>query len=392
MSTPLKRRLMERSHYLETVRRIVVKIGTHVLTGEEGRLTTAVFDSIVDQVIRLSETGKEIILVSSGAIAAGRALLSPTHPNTSIPDKQALAAIGQTQLMGMYQQALDRHGKRAAQVLLTRDDLSHRRRYLNARNTLFKLLQFSVIPIVNENDTVMVEEIKFGDNDSLSARVTILADADILILLTDAPGLCAWQGTEGPGAEPIPFVEEVTPELRRLAQGPSGPLGTGGMATKIEAARIATEAGHPAVIADGRRPNVITGILEGDPIGTFFAPLKDRLTHKKHWIAYTLQKKGELVLDDGAVQAIVHRGKSLLSSGVVQVRGRFDNGEMVSCLDASGTEWARGITNYSSDEIRRIAGRQSAEIESILGYRLRDEIIHRDELVVTRQEGSNLHI
>jgi glutamate 5-kinase len=378
---------MERTGYLETVHRIVVKIGTHVLTGEEGKLSTPVFDAIVDQVIQLSEMGKEVVLVSSGAIAAGRTLLETTHPNTSIPEKQALAAIGQTQLMGMYQQALDRYGKRAAQVLLTRDDLSHRRRYLNARNALFKLLQFSVIPIVNENDTVMVEEIKFGDNDSLSARVTILVDADILILLTDAPGLCAWTGPEGPEAEPIPFVKEVTPELRGLAKGPDGPLGTGGMATKIEAARIATEAGHPAVIADGRQPSVITGILRGEPIGTFFAPLQDRLTHKKHWIAYSLQKKGELVLDDGAIQAIVHRGKSLLSSGVVEVRGLFDNGEMVACLDASGTEWARGITNYSSQEIQQIAGRKSAEIESILGYRLRDEIIHRDEMVVvTKQE------
>ena len=373
---------MERAQYLEKVHRIVVKIGTHVLTGEEGRLSTTVFDSIVDQVIQLSEAGKEVILVSSGAIAAGRTLLAPTHPSTSIPEKQALAAIGQTQLMGMYQQALDRHGKRAAQVLLTRDDLSHRRRYLNARNTLFKLLQFSVIPIVNENDTVMVEEIKFGDNDSLSARVTILADADLLILLTDAPGLCVWQGEEDLETEPIPFVKEVTPELRRMARGPSDPVGTGGMATKIEAARIATEAGHPAVIADGRQPSVLTGILEGKPIGTFFAPLKDRLTHKKHWIAHTLTKKGELVLDGGAVQAIVHRGKSLLSSGVVQVQGRFDNGEMVACLDEDGTEWARGISNYSSEEIQQIAGKQSSEIESILGYRLRDEIIHRDEMVL----------
>ncbi len=378
---------MERKRYLDTVRRIVVKIGTHVLSDEEGNLSTAVFDSIVDQVVRLSKQGREFVLVSSGAIAAGRSLLAPTHPNISIPEKQALAAIGQTQLMGMYQRALDRHGKRAAQVLLTRDDLSHRRRYLNARNTLFKLLQFSVIPVVNENDTVMVEEIKFGDNDSLSARVTILADADILILLTDAPGLCAWTEADGPEKEPIPYVKEVTPALRRLAKGPSGSLGTGGMATKIEAARIATEAGHPAVIADGRQPNVIRGILEGNPIGTFFAPLKDRLTHKKHWIAYSLRKKGELVLDDGAVQAIVHRGKSLLSSGVVQVRGRFENGEMVACLDAAGTEWARGITNYSSQEIARIAGRKSAEIESILGYRIRDEIIHRDELVVVARQG-----
>ena len=373
---------LERRRYLETVRRIVVKIGSRVLTDEAGRLSTAVFESIVDQVIHLSEAGKEVVLVSSGAIAAGRTLLTPKQRDSSIPEKQALAAIGQTQLMGMYQQALDRHGRRAAQVLLTRDDLSHRRRYLNARNTLFKLLQFSVIPVVNENDTVMVEEIKFGDNDSLSARVTILVDADILILLTDAPGLCTWQ--EGGETEkvPIPFVREVTQELKRLARGPADPVGTGGMATKIEAARIATQAGHPAVIADGKRPKVITEVLAGEPIGTFFAPVKDRLTHKKHWIAYTLRRKGELILDDGAVRAIVNQGRSLLSSGILQVRGRFDNGEMVACLDASGTEWARGITNYSSQEIQKIAGRQSTEIEALLGYRIRDEVIHRDELVV----------
>ena len=373
---------MERRPYLATVRRIVVKIGTRVLTDEEGCLAKSVFESIVDQVVHLPEEGKEVILVSSGAIAAGRTLLRQAHKQASIPEKQALAAIGQTQLMGMYQQALDRHGKRAGQVLLTRDDLSHRRRYLNARNTLFKLLQFSVIPIVNENDTVMVEEIKFGDNDSLSARVTILADADLLILLTDAPGLCAWEKRDEPKEAPIPFVKEVSEELQRWAKGPSDPLGTGGMATKIEAARIATQAGHPAVIADGRQPGVIAAILGGEPIGTFFAPLKDRLTHKKHWIAYSLRKKGELVLDDGAIQAIVHKGRSLLPSGVVKVSGRFENGEMVACLDGNGTEWARGITNYSSQEIRKIAGKKSSEIEALLGYRIRDEIIHRDEMVI----------
>ncbi len=379
---------MERSAYIRTARRIVVKIGTHVLTDDRGRLATEIFDSVIDEVVRLSEAGKEIVIVSSGAIAAGRALLAPAHQTASIPEKQALAAIGQTQLMGMYQQALDRYGKRAAQVLLTRDDLGHRRRYLNARNTLFKLLQFSVVPVVNENDTVMVEEIKFGDNDSLSARVTILVDADILILLTDAPGLCARHGTGVRDEAPIPFVQEVTPDLRRLARGPSGLLGTGGMATKIEAARIATEAGHPAVIADGKRPNVITDILEGRQVGTFFAPLEDRLSHKKHWIAYSLPKKGELVLDDGAVRAIVHKGKSLLSSGVVEVRGRFDSGEMVACLDRDGIERARGITHYSSQEILRIAGKQSGEIESILGYRIQDEVIHRDELVLMTRQGT----
>jgi glutamate 5-kinase len=373
---------LQRNRYLKTVRRVVVKIGTRVLTDEEGKLSLSVFDSIVDQVIRLSKTGREVVLVSSGAIASGSTLLKTTQKGTSIPEKQALAAIGQTQLMGMYQRALDRYGKRAAQVLLTRDDLSHRRRYLNARNTLFKLLQLEVIPIVNENDTVMVEEIKFGDNDGLSARVTILVDADLLILLTDAPGLCSWKEGSEQREDPIPFVKEVTPAIRRLAKGPYDPLGTGGMETKIEAARIATQAGHPAVIADGRRPSVITEIVQGERIGTFFAPVQDRITHKKHWIAYTLRKKGELVLDKGAIDAIVRKGRSLLPTGVVEVRGRFENGEMVACLDTDGNEHARGISAYSSEEIRKIAGKKSSQIEALLGYKIRDEIIHRDELVV----------
>lgn len=383
---------LQRNRYLKNIRRIVVKVGSRVLTDAEGTLSPPIFLSIIEQTAGLIRQGNEVVLVSSGAIAAGRALVKVEQRGDTIPEKQALAAIGQSQLMGMYQQALDAHGRRTAQVLLTRDDLTHRRRYLNARNTLSTLLQFGTLPIVNENDTVMVEEIKeeikFGDNDNLSALVAILVDADLLVLLTDAPGLCVWEKGKGFTQDPIPFIEKVTPELRNMAGGPSQPLGTGGMTTKLEAARIATQAGLPAVIADGRRPNVIPEILQGQDIGTFFAPLRDRLTHRKHWIAYTLTKKGELVLDDGAVKAIVEKGKSLLPSGIVSVHGSFENGDMVACLDTQSKEWARGITHYTSQEIKKIAGNKSSEIETILGYRIQDEVIHRDELVLLKDKQS----
>ncbi len=378
---------MERSQYIKTTRRVVIKIGTRVLTDADGCISMPVIASLIRQVTDLIKQNKEVVMVSSGAIAAGRSLLKEDYRGASIPEKQALAAIGQAHLISIYQHALDPYGKRAAQVLLTRDDLAHRRRYLNALNTLARLLAVKAIPIVNENDTVMVEEIKFGDNDSLSARVALLVDADLLILLTNAPGLCTLK-KDGNIQEnrPIPFVEKITPEIQSLAKGPSDTLGTGGMFTKLEAARIATQAGLPTVIAQGRRENVIPDILQGDQIGTLFAPVQDRLTHKKHWIAHTLPKKGELVLDAGAVEAIIHRGKSLLPSGIISVHGRFEIGDMVVCTDSQGTEYARGITHYSSLEIQKIAGRKSTQIESILGYRMGDEIIHRDELVVLKKD------
>jgi len=377
---------LDRERYLKKTRRIVLKIGSSVLTDEHGHLSPPIFASIVDQIAGLVRDGIEVVLVSSGAIAAGRSLVKEGAEAATIPEKQALAAVGQPQLIGMYQQALEPFGKRTAQVLLTRDDLTHRRRYLNARNTLFKLLQFGILPVVNENDTVMVEEIKFGDNDNLSARVAILSDADLLVLLTDRPGLCTWKEGERLAQEPIPFIQKITPKIRELAGGPSKPLGTGGMTTKLEAARIATQAGLPVVIADGRRQGVLDEILTGKEVGTFVAPLRDRLTHRKHWIAYTLTKKGDLVLDRGAVSAIVEKGKSLLPSGIVSVRGTFENGDMVSCLDEEGKEWARGITHYASQEIEKIAGSKSSQIEDILGYRIQDEVIHRDELVVLKDE------
>jgi len=380
---------LQRSRYLTSIRRVVVKIGSRVLTDGAGRPDPAFFAAMGNQTAALLRKGVQVVLVSSGAIASGRSLLRETRRDLSIPEKQALAAVGQSHLMGMYQQALQPHGARTAQVLLTREDLTQRRRYLNVRNTFLKLLQMGTLPIVNENDTVAVEEIKFGDNDNLSALVAILVDADLLVLLTDAPGLCAWSEDRGYEPRPLPFIDRVTPAIRNLARGSSGPLGTGGMTTKLEAARIAAQAGMPAVIAHGRHADVLARILQGQQIGTFFAPLRERLPHRKHWIAYTLPRRGELVLDAGAVQAIVKKGKSLLPSGVVAVHGPFRGGVMVSCVDGSGRERARGVTHYSSKEIERIAGKKTSQIEQILGYRIQDEVIHRDELVVLKDEAEN---
>lgn len=375
---------MQRKPFFRKIRRIVVKVGSRVLTDGRGRLWPPIFFLLGSQIAELMEEQKQVIIVSSGAIAGGRSLLGHHSVRASIPEKQALAAVGQTRLMGFYQEALEFHGIRAGQVLLTREDLADRKRYLNARNALFKLLAFGVVPVVNENDTVLVEEIKFGDNDNLSAMVAILAEADLLVLLTSVAGLYPGGEEIVRAGDPIPYVERITRNILDMARGPAGPLGTGGMATKLEAALLATQAGIPVVIADGRREGVLRDIVQAQPVGTFFPPTRDLLTHKKHWIAYTLKRKGAVVLDEGAVEAIVERGKSLLPSGVIAVQGNFETGDMVSCLDPQGREIARGITHYSAQEVRRIMGKKSSQIEALLGYKIQDEVIHRDELVLLR--------
>lgn len=375
---------MQRKPFFRKIRRIVVKVGSRVLTDGRGRLWPPIFFLLGSQIAELMEEQKQVIIVSSGAIAGGRSLLGHHSVRASIPEKQALAAVGQTRLMGFYQEALEFHGIRAGQVLLTREDLADRKRYLNARNALFKLLAFGVVPVVNENDTVLVEEIKFGDNDNLSAMVAILAEADLLVLLTSVAGLYPGGDEIVRAGDPIPYVERITRNILDMARGPAGPLGTGGMATKLEAALLATQAGIPVVIADGRREGVLRDIVQAQPVGTFFPPTRDLLTHKKHWIAYTLKRKGAVVLDEGAVEAIVERGKSLLPSGVIAVQGNFETGDMVSCLDPQGREIARGITHYSAQEVRRIMGKKSSQIEALLGYKIQDEVIHRDELVLLR--------
>ena len=375
-----------RTRYLHGIRRLVVKVGTHVLADRRGNLSPRVMASLAQQISAVSRQGKEVVVVSSGAIAAGRFIAGQLYHKGTITEKQALAAIGQSHLMHMYQKAFEPFGKRVAQVLLTRDDLAHRGRYLNARNTFLKLIQFGLIPVVNENDTVVVDEIKFGDNDHLSAMVAILVDADLLILLTDTAGLYASpEDAQKARRKVVTHVERITPEVVRMASGPPGSLGTGGMLTKLDAARIATQAGIPVVIAHGRTPGTIDAVLRGEEVGTFFPPRHDRLARKKHWIAYTLKKRGDLVLDDGAVDALVRKGKSLLPSGILEVRGTFQSGQLVSCIDRAGREWARGLVNYSSGEIEKIRGKKTSQIEKILGYMVHEEVIHRDSLAVLRE-------
>jgi glutamate 5-kinase len=283
--------------------------------------------------------------------------------------------------MWHYEQAFAAHGRRVAQILLTQEDISHRARYLNARNTLLTLLGYGVLPIINENDTVAVEEIKVGDNDNLAALVAYLVEADLLVLLSDTDGLYTGDPHRNPTARRIELVETITPEMERLA-GAQGPLGTGGMVTKLQAAQKAMAAGIPMVIADGRRAGVLDAILRGEPVGTYFKPRDDRLTARKRWIAFATPTVGNLEVDAGARRALVERGKSLLPSGVVKVEGEFSAGDAVSVRDAEGREFARGIVNYEARDVARIIGAKTRDIERILGYRVVDEVIHRDDLVI----------
>lgn len=370
----------KRSHLLQGLRRIVVKVGSGLIAEPGSGLVEAHLERLADDVASLLEKGLEVVLVSSGAIAAGTARLGLRERPHSIPEKQAAAAVGQSALMWSYERAFGRFGRRVAQVLLTQDDLSHRPRYLNARNTLLALLGYRVLPVVNENDTVAVEEIKVGDNDNLSAVVAHLVDADLLVILTDIDGLYDVDPRRNPSARRIEQVEAVTPELERLIW--DGESGTGGMRTKLQAAQKVMTAGIPLIIADGQPSGVLARIVAGDPIGTVFLPRGDRLAARKRWIAFALPPQGFLQLDEGAWRALAERGKSLLPSGVVRVSGEFSAGDAVGLLDPAGREFARGLVNYEAREVEQIRGARSVEIESRLGYKAFDEIIHRDNLVL----------
>jgi glutamate 5-kinase len=298
--------------------------------------------------------------------------------------KQAVAAVGQIDLMAIYERTFAAHGRHVGQILLTREDFAHRARYLNAEHTLTTLLDLGIVPVINENDSVAVDEIKFGDNDLLSALTATLIDADLLVMLSDVAGLHTRDPQEDPTAPLISVAAALDADLRRNASGRSGPLGTGGMASKLEAARVATSAGIPTVIADGARDGVLHAVL--DPtveIGTLFLAEGNHLARRKHWIAYTLKPAGVLAVDQGARDAVVERRSSLLPAGLRSVDGRFGAGECVRCLDSNGQEFARGLVNYSDSELRKIAGAQTREIEGRLGYKVSDEVIHRDDLVVT---------
>ena len=360
-------------------RRIVVKVGSSLLT-EKNRLNLKRMEEIVEQLASLQKENREVILVTSGAIASGMGRLK-LKKLASMPQKQAAAAIGQNLLMGIYEKLFKKRSCLVAQVLLTSEDIQNRKRYLNARNTLLTLLNYKAIPIVNENDTVAVNEIRFGDNDTLSALVASKVEADLLIILTDTRGLYTADPKRKREVKFVEEVSEITPQLERMASGPGTLKGTGGMVTKLRAAKIARSSGVAMVIADGRMRNVLLKVLAGERLGTLFLP-KERLKSRKKWIAFGVILKGKIRVDEGAREAISKRGKSLLPSGIVGVKGRFSIGDGVSIADEENREFARGIVSYSSSEVDRIKGRKTQEIEKILGYKDYDEIIHRDNLVI----------
>jgi glutamate 5-kinase len=368
---------------LSYVRRVVIKIGSGVISGSDG-LDASRIEALSRDVCTLLERGYEVVLVSSGAVAAGKGDLGIVGRPPSIPLKQAAAAIGQSRLMRVYKEAFRDGNRKVAQVLLTRDDLANRRRYLNARNTLMTLLEYGVTPIINENDTVVVDEIRFGDNDNLSAMVTNLAEANLLVILSDVDGLFDRDPTRDSGARLIPEVERITAEIESMAGGAGTLLGTGGMATKIKAAKRAALYGVGTVILNGRTPGALTRLFDGEDLGTYFLPGSNRMAAKKHWIAFTKKPRGKIFVDDGAKKALVEGGKSLLPSGVNGVEGGFDRGDAVRLCDGQGEEFAKGIINYALPELLRIMGKKTAEIEEILGYKYGDEVVHRDNLVLKK--------
>ena len=367
---------------LPKVKRLVVKVGSGLISAPGQGLLPDRIGALADELAALTKDGREVVVVSSGAIAAGMARLGLTQRPRSIPEKQAAAAVGQSALMWHYEQAFARHGIRVAQVLVTQEDISARPRYLNARNTLQVLLRFRVVPVVNENDTVAVEEIKVGDNDNLAALVAHLVDADLLVILTDVDGLYTGDPRVDPEARRLETVDAVTEEIERLVWDADGQISVGGMSTKLEAARKVTSSGIPMVIASGRVPGTLRRVLRGEPLGTYFVPRGDRLAGRKRWIAFAVPPQGRLTVDAGARSALVERGKSLLPSGVVEVEGEFHAGEVVSLSAADGKEFARGLTNYDAAELRKIQGAKTKDLEERLGYKSFDEVIHRDNLVL----------
>lgn len=371
-----------RSEVIKDVKRVVIKIGSRILTADDGDLNRAWIAALVMEVESLRKSGLEIVIVSSGAVAAGRTLLGINDRPRTIPHKQAAAAVGQPRLMREYEEAFSASGSRVAQILLTREDLADRQRFLNARTTIDTLLEFGIVPIINENDTVAVEEIKFGDNDNLSALVTNLVDAGLLIIMTDIDGFYDADPRMNPEANLIPLVRSITREMERAAGGSGSSVGTGGMATKLAAAKKAGRSGAAAVILDGRGPQIIRSLFAGEDCGTLFLPAQKSLTSRKHWIAFTLRPQGKVIVDTGASRVLRQDGRSLLASGVVKIEGTFQRGCCIKVCDQEGNEFARGIADYSSSELERIMGHKSLEIEEILGYRYGDEVINRDNLVI----------
>ena len=370
---------------LRQVRRLVVKVGSSLLADASHGIKQAVVERIANQIARLCAEGIEIAIVTSGSVALGRVHMGWVGRHLSVHEKQAAAAIGQPLLMQAYGQAFARHDLHVAQMLLTKDDLRHRRRYLNASNTSETLFSMGVIPIVNENDTVVVQEIKFGDNDNLGSLVSLLIDAEMLVMLTDVDGLYEGNPAEHPKAKRLSLVESITSEIMGMAGDVGSHFGTGGMASKLSASRIATRGGVAAAIINGHEDGTLGRLLAGEDVGTLFLCGVDRQSKRKHWIAEVLRPAGRIVVDAGAERAINQDGRSLLPVGVTAVEGMFDKGECVEIKGASGVI-ARGLCNYNADEMRKLIGVGSDQIEAVLGYSDFSSVIHRDNLVLTSSE------
>lgn len=374
--------LHQRQTLLAKAKRIVVKVGSAVLTGADG-LNFPVLENLARDLFALRASGHEVILVSSGAVAAGRKKLGLGTRPLTLREKQATAAAGQSSLMLAYESIFERLGQKVAQVLLTHDDLANRDRYLNVRNTIFTLLEWGVLPIMNENDTVSVKELRFGDNDTLGAMISTLIEADLFVCLTDVAGLYPCNPASDPTACRILTVATVNDQVETMvAANVCGAMGTGGMQSKVKAAKMVAAKGGASFIGSGRQPGILAQLFGGEEVGTFFLPQPEKMASRKHWIAFTLRPKGFLVLDDGACQALVQRGKSLLPSGIVEVRGKFKTGDPVHCLDRQERPIAAGLVSYSSEDLAKIQGVRTSEIEKVLGFIDGEEVIHRDNLVM----------
>ncbi len=371
---------------LKSGNKIVIKIGTNLLADKEKGINLERIDNFVQSISSLQSLGKQIVLVSSGAIGAGVAALKLKKRPKTIPEKQAAAAIGQPLLMEAYEKSFRKKGCTIAQLLLTKDDFISRARYLNAKNTFAVLLEQGVIPIINENDTVAVEEIKLGDNDNLSAMVANLIEADLLIILSDVNGLYSDDPTKNSKAELISVVEKVNVQIENLAKSSNTELSTGGMITKIQAAKRCVSAGIAMIITNGKNPKALTEIFCGNYKGTLFLPVNKKINVRKKWIGFVSHTKGFLVIDEGAKNALVKKNKSLLPSGIMEVHGKFNVNDTVSVRSENKNEIARGVTRFSSSDLIKIKGRRTDEIEKILGSNLRGEVIHKDNLVLIGEE------
>ncbi|MGE5418147.1 MAG: glutamate 5-kinase [Acidobacteriota bacterium] len=374
---------METRAGLASCKRIVVKVGTSTITHENGQMNLSRLEHLARELSDLHNEGREILLVTSGAVAAGIGRLGIRDYPKTLPLKQALAAVGQGALLHMYEKFFAEYGKHIAQVLLTKSDFDERLRYLNARNTMKTLLQLGVIPVINENDTVAVEEIRFGDNDTLSAMVAEIVDADLLIILSDIDGLYNNDPRSNPEAELYHELEEIPDIVERSLKQRGNKFSSGGMYTKLLAARIAMSSGIPMLVTNGSTEGGIIQILKGERVGTLFKPHETKLQARKRWIAFSGQTHGAVVLDTGAADAVLHKGKSLLPSGIITVKGDFEYGHIIAIESPDGVEIGRGMANYSAKDITKIAGRKTSEIEKILGSKDYDEVIHRDNLTLT---------